>query len=1432
MKKTISTLKKSPAIKSKAKRPASATKQMGSLEKFRRMATVIQDSNDAITFQDLEGNILAWNRGAEFIYGYSQAEALKMNIVDTVPAAYQEEARAFLSSLKRGELVPNLETKRKHKDGRIIDVWLTNTKLTDDKGKLTGIATTERDITEQTKTLEKFRRMATVIQDSNDAITFQDLEGNILAWNRGAEIIYGYQEAEALNMNIVDTVPTAYQEEARAFITALKSGKLVPTLETKRKTKDGKIVDVWLTNTKLTDEKGKLTGIATTERDISEQTKTLEKFRRMATVIQDSNDAITFQDLEGNILAWNRGAEIIYGYSEAEALSMNIVDTVPNEYQEEALAFLSSLKRGELVPNLETKRKHKDGRIIDVWLTNTKLTDDKGNLTGIATTERDISEQTKTLEKFRRMATVIQDSNDAITFQDLEGNILAWNRGAEIIYGYSEAEALSMNIVDTVPKEYQEQARGFLSSLKRGELLPNLETKRKTKDGRIVDVWLTNTKLTDDKGQLTGIATTERDISERKQTEGALRDKFRELEYLREGQIALSEKMRGEQVLASLGKSILSHLVLFTNAQVGAFYWVSEKNQLQQVSTYALSKIDTPQKDIAFGEGLIGEVATQKKTLLVENVPPQYFNKIQSHLGEIVPKSLLICPILYEGEVNAVIELGSFNTFTEHQRAFLSHVSENIGVAINTSVVRKKVQKLLEQSQTDNEELQARQEELRVSNEELEEQTQALEQQKNILNEKNDALNKAQVLLEEKANEVQRASQYKTEFLANMSHELRTPLNSSLILSKLLMENSKGNLNDEQVQFAESIYSSGNDLLNLINDILDLSKVEAGKLDIRVENVILPKVIEEIKVNFLPLANNKKLKFEVKFEAGIPQAILTDRQRLDQILKNLLSNAFKFTAAGSVQLRLYKVANEKIAFEVSDTGIGILKEQQEIIFEAFRQADGTTNRKYGGTGLGLSISRDLARLLGGTIQVESVEGKGSRFTLIIPETLSESIAPSPVKSYSSNSMNGSPGDQLMNYKKTANIIPLPYVDDRLKLNRSGRVILVIEDEAKFSKILFDLAHELQYTCVVAQGADEGFQMAIEFSPDAILLDIKLPDHMGLTVLDRLKESSKTRHIPVHVLSSEDYTEAALHMGAIGYMLKPVERNKIKEIFSKIEEKLSQKIHRVLIVEDDAVQRQSISHLIADEGIEITMVGLAKDALLALKNTVFDCMIMDLKLPGMDGYELLEMMAREDLYSFPPVIVYTGSDLSREEEDKLRKYSKSIIIKGARSPERLLDEVTLFLHRVESKMPPKSRQMLKVARSREQLFEGRRILLVDDDIRNIFALSSALEHRGATIIIGRNGHEALEQLEKDPNIDLVLMDIMMPEMDGYEATRKIRQQKRFEKLPIIAVTAKAMMDDQEKCLEAGTNDFLSKPVDLDKLLSLMRVWMPKFGKYHA
>ncbi|HCL14572.1 MAG TPA: two-component system sensor histidine kinase/response regulator, partial [Pseudomonas sp.] len=604
----------------------------------------------------------------------------------------------------------------------------------------------------------------------------------------------------------------------------------------------------------------------------------------------------------------------------------------------------------------------------------------------------------------------------------------------------------------------------------------------------------------------------------------------------------------------------------------------------------------------------------------------------------------------------------------------------------------------------------------------------------------------------------------------NMSHELRTPLNSSLILAKLLANNPAGNLSEEQVQFARSIYSAGNDLLTLINDILDISKVEAGKLEVHPELTILARLVAGMKSLFLPQAMEKALSFSVELADDLPPTLFTDRQRLEQILKNLLANAFKFTEKGSVTLRVEPRDGGMLAFAVRDTGIGIAPEQQAAIFEAFRQADGTTNRRYGGTGLGLSISRELANLLGGQIEVQSAPGAGSTFTLVLPQSYSEPLAvepttapqPSRAPVTMAEAITPPParrGEPELPNRGAVSYERLP--DDRDKYPFKERCVLVIEDEPQFARILRDLAHELEYSCLLSQNADDGFDTAVQYKPDAILLDMRLPDHSGLTVLERLKENPATRHIPVHVVSVEDRKEAALQMGAVGYAMKPTTREELKDVFGRLEAKLAQKVKRILLVEDDALQRESMSRLIEDVDIEITAVEFGEQALELLRSTVFDCMIIDLKLPDMDGSELLERMAKEDICSFPPVIVYTGRNLTRDEEAALLKYSRSIIIKGARSPERLLDEVTLFLHKVESDMPPERQKMLKSARSREKAFEGRTILVVDDDVRNVFALTSALEQKGALVEIARNGLEAIDKLQHDETIDLVLMDIMMP-----------------------------------------------------------------------
>jgi CheY-like chemotaxis protein/signal transduction histidine kinase len=796
-----------------------------------------------------------------------------------------------------------------------------------------------------------------------------------------------------------------------------------------------------------------------------------------------------------------------------------------------------------------------------------------------------------------------------------------------------------------------------------------------------------------------------------------------------------------------------------------------------------------------------------------------------------------------------VVELGFLRPVRERDRDLLKLASDSLGAAVEAARYRQRLHESLAETQQLNEELQAQQEELRTTNEELQEQSKALEEsqsqlenqqaeleqinerlaeQRDVLDDKNVALQNAQTQLERRTQELERAGRYKSEFLASMSHELRTPLNSSLILARLLADNKPGNLSGEQVRFAESIYSAGTDLLNLINDILDISKVEAGKLEVRPQAAALSSVMESLQRTFEPLAREKKLDFRLDMAPDLPQTIYTDRQRLEQILKNLLSNAIKFTDKGEVRLTASRHGADAVAFSMVDTGIGIAAEQQELIFEAFRQGEAGTSRRYGGTGLGLTISRDLARLLGGSIEVASRPGQGSTFILVLPIAYSDSAAgaPEPAPSVAA------PAPLQAAHAPPPAPSPAPAVvkDDRARTPAPGqRRVLIVEDEPEFARILVDLAREMGYNCVVAQHAGEAIALAEKLLPDAMLLDMRLPDASGLHVLQQLKDNPRTRHVPVHVISAHELAEPALQMGAIGYAQKPATREQLKEVFALLESRLDRRLKRLLLVEDDPVQRESIERLIGDEDLKIVAVGRGEEALQALRDGSFDCMVIDLKLPDMSGHQLLERMAGDDSHSFPPVIVYTARNLTREEEAQLLRYSRSIIIKGARSPERLLDEVTLFLHKMETGLSSERRNLLQMARNRDRVFEGRRILLVDDDVRNVFALTSALEHKGASIEIGRNGLEALRKLETASDIDLVLMDIMMPEMDGYTAMREIRKNARWRKLPIIAVTAHAMKDDHERCLAAGANDYLAKPIELDRLFSLMRVWLPKLER---
>ncbi len=930
-------------------------------------------------------------------------------------------------------------------------------------------------------------------------------------------------------------------------------------------------------------------------------------------------------------------------------------------------------------------------------------------------------------------------------------------------------------------------------------------------------------------------------------------------QWLKQGQSELSDKMAVATSIKSLSESISSHFANYLNAQVGALFISVNDTSLERQATFAFTATDEQSDVIKVGEGLLGQVAAEKKPLQLSQLPANFL-KISSSLGNMNASNVLIMPFFSDDALLGVLELGFADIIQPKYLEYYEQVADSVATAIRGMQLREQRERLMREIQNQAEELQTQQEELRVTNEELseqarmlkdaqtrlegqhaemeqtnaqlEEQAQVLENQKDLLDRRNEVLVDTKLALEQKATELQRASQYKSEFLANMSHELRTPLNSSLILAKLLADNKDSNLTGQQIEFAKQIQSSGNDLLHLINDILDLAKVESGKLDINAENVSIDGLFNSLRKSFDPLANEKSLKLSFVIEPKTPKTIFTDQQRIEQVLKNLISNSIKFTAKGSVTILAKLDKKLQFRFEVSDTGIGIAQEQQQIIFEAFRQADGTTNRKFGGTGLGLSISKDLARLLGGSIQVSSMVGTGSTFTLTLPQQylpIDESITDVnlPVEQ---------PVFKLPIVEKSEKVEPQKdaaseilssgfFEDDRSSIKAGeNRVILVVEDDHKFASILFTLANEQKYKCLVTDSATEAIELAKKYQPSAVLLDMKLSDHSGLYVLDQLKQNSKTRHIPVHVISAGDFSRQAMHLGAIGYMLKPVKRDQLVDAFKRIEEKMRQSIRKVLIVEDNEIQRGAIQKLIEDRFLETVAVENGIMALKILEEQSFDCMIMDLNLPGISGFDLLEKMNETANQTYPPIIVYTGRSLSKEEEDKLNRYSRSVIIKGAKSPERLMDEVMLFLHKVESSMDISQKDMLENVRNREKVFENKTIMIVDDDMRNTFALTAALEQKGAKIVIAKNGEESLRKLDSDRSIDIVLMDIMMPIMDGYEAIRRIRKDVVFKKLPIIALTAKATKDDKLLCLQAGANDYLSKPVDLDKLLSLIRIWL--------
>jgi signal transduction histidine kinase/DNA-binding response OmpR family regulator/CHASE3 domain sensor protein len=957
--------------------------------------------------------------------------------------------------------------------------------------------------------------------------------------------------------------------------------------------------------------------------------------------------------------------------------------------------------------------------------------------------------------------------------------------------------------------------------------------------------------------------------------------------WLRSGQRLLAEKVVGQSTPALVGGAMLEFLAHYLGVVVAALYVRDkETGTLHRAASYGFSlESEQASQNFQSAESLIGQAALTRRTILLQDVPNDYV-KVVSGLGMSSPRNLMVVPVENDGVVNGVVELGFMRALVERDQEFLQLIAGSMGDFLEAALYRERLQDALVEMQQLNEELQVQQEELRVSNEGLEERGRALQDSQARLENQQAELEQTNVQLEEYAQRLERqradllraqdelsanaarleqSSRYKSEFLANMSHELRTPLNSSLILAKLLQQNRTGNLTEEQVRYAETIHASNSDLLVLINDILDLSKVEAGQISIELETVSLDTTLESLRETFAPMAAAKHLKLTFDNAPGVPDMIVTDSQRAVQVLRNLLSNAVKFTQRGEVSLNVAPAEDGMLRFEVRDSGIGIAPDKLEMIFEAFQQADGSTSRHYGGSGLGLSISREFARLLGGRITVSSELGKGSVFTLWLPrdataavtaavaansgQTEAEAIRPAlpdattlkPAPAAHASSSTASTLTATTTATSSAALQPAPSAeagvrngadeagsapigDDRYERARGSRMILAIEDDIPFAEILRDLAHELDFDFLHATDATSGVALVRDMRPAAVLLDVGLPDRSGLTVLEWLKNDPLTRHIPIHIVSATDHADKALHLGAIGYTLKPTARSTLEAAIRRLEARLQQRLKRVLVIEDDPPMRESIRALLQSDNTEIAAVATLESAFEELAASTFDCVVTDLALPDGTGYDLLERLALDAAHVALPVIVYTGRMLSSEEEHRLRRYSKSIIIKGAKSPERLLDEVTLFLHSVESTLAPEQQRMLRTVRQRDNAFEGRSILLAEDDVRNIFALSHVIEPLGAKLQIARNGREALELLESEPEVDLVLMDIMMPEMDGLTAMAEIRRNPRFAHLPIIALTAKAMANDRVRCLEAGADDYISKPIDVDKLVSLCRVWL--------
>jgi len=912
-------------------------------------------------------------------------------------------------------------------------------------------------------------------------------------------------------------------------------------------------------------------------------------------------------------------------------------------------------------------------------------------------------------------------------------------------------------------------------------------------------------------------------------------DRNNEQDWLKTNLARFTGMLQGQRDLTTVGRMLLSELAPLVNAQQGVIYQMEAEDSSDMVLLSAFAdggKNGHPHR-LGIGEGLAGQCAAEKRRMLISDLPSDT-TPIRSGLFQAVPRNVIVLPILFEDRVKAVIELDSLSVFTASHLSFLEQLTSSIGIVLNSIEATMQTEGLLKQSQQLAIELQTQQTELQQTNEQLAQKAQQLAEQNVEVERKNQEIEQARRAVEEKATELALTSKYKSEFLANMSHELRTPLNSILVLGQQLTDNPDGNLTPKQVEFARTIHGAGTDLLNLISDILDLSKIESGTVSVEAEEVFFASLLEMIGRPFRHEAEHRRLTFEIHTDPALTRSMVTDSKRLQQVLKNLLSNAFKFTEHGGVRLTVSVAAGgwtaehpvlgrtaSVVAFEVADTGIGIPAEKQRIIFEAFQQADAGTSRKYGGTGLGLAISRELASLLGGEIQLRSAVRVGSTFTLFLPHTY---VGPSTGTSMLER-QTSSPAKPLhLTVANAAEQVPEQVPDDRDNLQQDDAILLIVEDDPHYARVLCDLSRDKGFKVLVAGRGSEALALAREFHPSAISLDVFLPDMVGWTVLNHLKQDPNTRHIPVQMLTMDEDRRHGLSRGAFAFVTKPTTPEGLETAFARIKEYSAPRLKRLLIVEDNPAEQLSIRELLGYDDIQVSVAASGTEALAAITEQPFDCMVLDLRLPDMSGFEVLERVRDTPSLNDLPVVVFTGKDLSSEEDARLHTLARSVVVKGVESPERLLDETALFLHRVVAHLPPEKQRMLERLHRSDDALVGKKVLVVDDDVRNIFALSSVLERRGMVVVTAGTGREAITMLESTPSIAIVLMDIMMPEMDGYETMQVVRQNSSFRRLPIIALTAKAMKGDREKCLEAGASEYLAKPVNTEQLLSALRMWL--------